>query len=243
VTNAACHVHSEWSYDGRWPLTKLVREFSRRGYRILLMTEHDRGFSEERLLEYREACAQASSSDVLIVPGIEYSDAENITHVLVWGSVPFLGEGLPTEHLLRRVAAANGIAVMAHPSRRQACKLYRDSWSNEFLGIEVWNRKSDGWAPSRDAVRLLQHTSLVPFVGMDFHTERQFFPIVMEVEVDFPTTEAAVLACLASRRCRGTAFGIPLSRYAPNGWRAFALHAAERCRRSLAVVRRWLSPA
>ena len=238
MIKAACHIHSQWSYDGKWSLAKLVAEFGRRGYRVLLMTEHDRGFTEARLLEYRDACAQASSDEVLVVPGIEYSDADNVVHILVWGSIPFLGESLPTADVLRKAKAANGIAVLAHPSRREAWKFYDDSWSNALLGIELWDSKSDGWAPSRDAVPLLQRTSLLPFVGMDFHTERQFFSLVMELEVQFLITQESVLKCLANRRCRGTAFGLPLGRCGPNGWRAAGLHAVERCRRSIAVARR-----
>jgi len=238
VIKAACHIHSEWSYDGKWPLRKLVAEFGRRGYRVLLLTEHDRGFTEARLLEYREACAQVSSHDVLVVPGIEYSDPDNIVHILVWGRVPFLGEGLPTADVLRRAKAANGIAVLAHPSRREAWKFYDDSWSNTLLGIELWNRKSDGWAPSSDSMVLLQRTSLLPFVGIDFHTQRQFFPLATELELQAPITEESVLDCFACGRCRSTAFGLSLGRSGFDGWQATALYAAEHCRRSVATVRR-----
>ena len=65
-----------------------------------MMTEHDRGFSATRLAEYRDACMRASNSEILIVPGIEYSDAANQVHVLVWGKIPFLGENLPTGEML-----------------------------------------------------------------------------------------------------------------------------------------------
>src|SRR5258708_38741116 len=104
---AACHVHSAWSYDGSWSLQDLSAKFSRHGCRVLMMTEHDRGFSASRLAEYREACAQASSDRLLVVPGIEYSDPTNRIHVLVWGKIPFLGEGLPTGEMLDSVQAAN----------------------------------------------------------------------------------------------------------------------------------------
>jgi len=117
---AACHVHSKWSYDASWSLEALSDRFSRRGSRILMMTEHDRGFSASRLEQYRAACAQASSDKILVVPGIEYSDATNRTHVLVWGNIPFLGEGLPTGEMLEAARAANGLAVLAHPSRQDA---------------------------------------------------------------------------------------------------------------------------
>ena len=95
----ACHIHSSWSYDGRWSLKEIAAEFARRGFRVVMITEHDRGFTEERRLMHREACAEARASAMLIIPGIEYSDAANNVHVLVWGSVPFLGEGVPTAEL------------------------------------------------------------------------------------------------------------------------------------------------
>src|ERR1700693_5759438 len=106
---ATCHVHSAWSYDASWTLEALSAKFSQRGCRILMMTEHDRGFSRSRLDQYREACARASSNKILVVPGIEYSDSTNRVHVLVWGPVPFLGEGLPTGEMLEAVKASNGV--------------------------------------------------------------------------------------------------------------------------------------
>src|ERR1700753_43534 len=128
MIKAACHVHSNWSYDGKWAVDKLAVAMKERGYRLMLMTEHDLGFTEARRLEHREACAKASSKDFLVVPGIEYSDAKNLVHILVWGPVPFLGEGVPTGELLQKVAAANGVAVFAHPSRKNAWQTYDPSW-------------------------------------------------------------------------------------------------------------------
>ena len=149
---AACHVHSVWSYDGSWSLDALSARFSRRGCRILMMTEHDRGFTASRLYQYREACAQASSEKILLLPGIEYSDATNRLHVLVWGNIPFLGEGLPTNEMLAAVRGANdGVAVLAHPGRKAAWKYFELEWADKLLGIEVWNRKYDGWAPTASA--------------------------------------------------------------------------------------------
>ena len=236
MIKAACHIHSEWSYDGKWKLPELAEAFARRGYRVLLMTEHDRGFTDARLLEYRKACAQASTDKILIVPGIEYSDAENIVHILVWGVPSFLGEGLPTEELLKRVDSANGLAVFAHPSRKEAWKKFSPQWASRLLGIEFWNRKTDGWAPSRTAPSLLQSSSLIPFVGMDFHTQRQFFPLVTEIEIDVPITEASVLRGLKSNNVRATALNCPLEYFMPNGWRRSGLRTAEWGRRAAAQL-------
>jgi predicted metal-dependent phosphoesterase TrpH len=164
---ATCHVHSEWSYDGRFSLRELSEKFSHRGSRILLMTEHDRGFTSRRFEEYRDACAEASSDKILVVPGIEYSDPANRVHVLVWG-VPFLGEGLPTGEMLEAVHSAEGAAVLAHPSRRGVWQDFERQWAERLTGVEVWNRKYDGWAPSRNAPQLLQSRKSIQFVGLDF---------------------------------------------------------------------------
>src|SRR5271167_47790 len=174
---AACHLHSKWSYDGSWTLEALSAEFAGRGYGVLLMTEHDRGFSVGRLAEFREACRQASSAKILVVPGIEYSDSANRVHVLVWGPVPFLGENLPTGEMLQKVREYNGLAVFAHPTRMEAWKTFDPAWSPLLLGVEMWNRKYDGWAPSKTAPELQQATQAVPFVGLDFHSARQLFSL------------------------------------------------------------------
>jgi hypothetical protein len=234
---AVCHVHSSWSYDGSWSLEELSTKFGQRGCRVLMMTEHDRGFTAARLEEYRRACTQASSEKVLVVPGIEYSDAANRVHVLVWGPVPFLGENLSTSEMLDGVKAANGVAVLAHPSRKNAWQSFTPQWADKLLGIEVWNRKYDGWAPSETAPALMPQADAVPFVGLDFHTQRQSFPLAMALDMVGSVTEETVLECLRSRSCAPRAFGAPLSR---DLFRKAlpALRMAERSRRTAASIAR-----
>ena len=234
---AVSHVHSCWSYDGKWGLEDLSAEFARRGFRVVMMTEHDRGFSQSRLEEYRRACAKVSSEKILVVPGIEYSDAANRVHVLVWGPVPFLGENLPTSEMLEAMRTANGIAVLAHPSRKNAWECFQPDWADRLLGIEAWNRKYDGWAPSEKSPGLFDNCDAVPFVGLDFHTERQFFPLGMALDIPGKVTETSVLDCLRSRRCSPRAFGSALNR---NLFRTAlpALKIAERSRRTAASIAR-----
>jgi predicted metal-dependent phosphoesterase TrpH len=205
---AACHVHSELSYDGSYTLEALSDKFSRAGYRVLLMTEHDRGFSPKRLRQLRELCDAASTSDLLVIPGIEYSDASNQVHILVWGDVPFLGENLPTRETLRGVKEAGGVAVFAHPFRRNAWQRFEPSWGDALAGIEVWNRKYDGFAPNRIAQELQRSAGAIPFVGLDFHTQRQSFPLAMAMDIDSTVTEQSVLDCIRARRVNPRVFGL-----------------------------------
>jgi hypothetical protein len=234
---AACHVHSNWSYDGTWPLETLAATFARRGVSALLMTEHDRGFSAERLREYRRACADASSTDIVVIPGVEYADPANTIHVLVWGDVPFLGEGLPTAEMLRQVTGARGVAVLAHPARRNAWKLFDPAWTPHLAGIELWNRKADGWAPGRRARAMLRRTGLRAFAGIDFHDSRQMFPLTLALELAGPASEHTVLASLTSGRFTPALFGVPIQGKLVE-WAAGPLRIAEFGRRSLVFVRK-----
>lgn len=238
---AVSHVHSSWSFDGSWSIDALAVAFEQRGYRVMMTTEHDRGFSAARLADYREMCENVSTSRLFVLPGIEYSDAEDRVHVLVWGRVPFLGAGLPTDELLDAVAHHGGVAVLAHPSRGGVWESFNPEWQQRLLGIEAWNRKYDGWAPSDRGVSLVTRAGRIPFVGLDFHSPRQFFPLGMTLGMDGRVDEDRVLAALRAGRCAATAFGLPLSG-ARFRRRLPYLRAAERGRRHLSQMKR-RSPA
>jgi len=173
----------------------------------------------------------------LVVPGIEYSDAENRVHVLVWGLLEFLGEGLPTGAILKKVQSAGGLAVLAHPSRRDAWKSFEPSWAESLLGIEIWNRKYDGWAPSKSAPDLLNTTKAVPFVGLDFHTVRQSFPLGMMLSLQSDVSEESVLRALHLRRCHACSFGRPMAGSGTDTATRI-LKVAEKGRRVLASIKK-----
>jgi hypothetical protein len=229
----AAHVHSDWSYDGRWPLPALARAFARRRFRVVLMTEHDRGFDATRWDRYRHACARASTPRLLLVPGIEYSDPDNAVHVLTWGLDAFLGEGRPTGELLADVHDRGGLAVLAHPARRRAWQRFEPGWEDLLGGIELWNRKYDGWAPSDAARGLIERTGLPPFVGLDFHRARQFSRLAMVADVPEAVTADAVVAALRSGTGPRAVLGVPASRLAHGRGRALA-RSADATRRGVA---------
>jgi hypothetical protein len=237
---AAVHLHSTWSWDGHWDLRDLARSFRRRGYDVLLMAEHDRGFTDERWARYQTACADASTDEMLVVPGIEYGNSSDDIHIAVWGELPFLGEGVDTGELLERVKEGGGIGVLTHPRRREAWRLIEASWMTSLFGIEVWNRKYDGWSPSRLANRLLrENESLMPFVGLDFHTARQFFPLALVLDVEAPASGATVVDAIRARRCRPEALRVPVGRFT-EGAGLLAAEAVETVRRSAARgLRSW----
>ncbi len=229
---AIAHVHSEWSYDARWPLPRIARMARMMGCGVVLMSEHDRGFTETKWLDYREACRDSSIAGTVLIPGIEYSDPSNTVHILVWGSDHFLGEGLETTRLLEEVQRAGAVSVFAHPERRAAWQLPDLRWLNKITGIEVWNRKTDGFAPSQNAISLLKRQSVIPFVGMDFHRAKHLFPLFTRIQLTEEVTEKAVVNAIRRGECHPEALGLGLSKF-ESGMVFKSLAQAERSRKWL----------
>lgn len=233
LLRVAAHVHSTWSYDGEWELADLARAFGLRGYGAVLMTDHDRTFDAASWERFGVACAEASAAGALLVPGIEYSDADNRVHVLVWGARRFLGKDRPTGELLADARSAGGIAVIAHPSRRDAWRSIDPRCLELAHGIEIWNRKVDGWAPGAAGLQIAADHGLLPWVGLDFHSARQFFPLAMTAPSPGEPCVGGVLALLGAGELRPMAFGRPTASFS-RGRGLEVARVGERVRRPLA---------
>jgi hypothetical protein len=229
---AAPHVHSAWSDDASWSLGDIAAAFGKRGYQIVLLSEHSREFAESDLSSYHAACDEASTPEVLLVPGIEYNDPENLVHITVWGDVPFFGHTPQIGDLLAKVSAAGGFSVLAHPWRRDAWRRYESAWTPHLSAIEVWNRKYDGLAPNRLALAMARRAGVPPFVSLDFHTSRQFFPLGMALRIDdaLPLNRQSVYQALRGGAFEPRAFNRP-ARFFMGGPIRPALEIVERTRR------------
>ena len=236
---AVAHLHSEWSDDATWPLDRLAAAFRKRGRSVLLMCEHSRTFTPAKWSEYVQACAAASQDGVLVVPGLEYNDADNVVHIPVWGDVPFLSQTPDIADVLTHTREANGIAVFAHPWRRNAWRRFDPAWAKDLTAVEIWNRKYDGWAPNREARAYARNLGLAPFVALDFHGARQFFPLAMELTLAGPATRMTVEDALREGDFEPLAFSRSALRLT-SGVGGLALAAAEAAR---AVAARTLRAA
>lgn len=235
---AVAHVHSDWSDDGTWPLSRIAIAFARRGYQVVLMSEHSRGFTAAKWDDYRQACAEASTDRVLLVPGIEYGDEDDVVHIPVWGQLPFFGDTLRTGELLKQAAAAGGTAVWAHPWRRAAWQRCDPAWWDYLGAVEVWNRKYDGIAPNRGSLGLARQNGAAPFVALDLHTRRQLFPLSLRLAVPGPVAAPLpgcddVYGALRKGGFAPRAFGIALGQLL-SGPAAPTLWMLERARRAAA---------
>lgn len=240
MLSVVLHAHSDWSYDGRWSLGALARLFGGLGVDVLMMSEHDDGFSQERFDAYRAACVAASTARCLLVPGIEYSSPDNDIHILTWGLTRFLGEHRPVEATLAEVHAEGGTAVLAHPHRRDVWRRFDPAWVPFLSGVEIWNRKTDGIAPGPEAVALADRTGLPGLVGVDFHRVNQTYPLDHAVQ-DGPDRAAAAVEAVRAGRATARAFGRPLRQ--PDGaWHGEALARHARFERLRLNLRNTLRP-
>lgn len=181
--NVGLHCHSLWSYDGSWTLADLARFFGKRGFDVMMMSEHDTGFDPESWSRFADECAEASEHGCRLFPGIEYSSPDNAIHILTWGLDAFLAEHRPVRETLERVAEGGGVAVYAHPARKDAWRLFEPEWTPLLSGVEIWNRKTDGVAPGAAAERLIGETGLPATLGVDFHVLRHYWPLSHRIEV------------------------------------------------------------
>jgi len=213
----APHVHSDWSYDGRWSLERIAAAFAHRGYDAVLLCEHCRTFDADRWRRYRDACRVASAHGAILVPGIEYADPDNVVHLPVWGLGDFAGAEVPTATVLDHLRAADAaFAVFAHPARRDAWRRFDPAWADALHAVETWNRKTDGVLPAAGpSVQAALDAGLAPTLALDFHGPRQWMPFTLELPqatlaADHDDAVAAILADLRSGAWRPTVAGVPL---------------------------------
>jgi predicted metal-dependent phosphoesterase TrpH len=229
----AAHVHSSWSYDAEWSLGEIAKAFKKRRYDAVLMSEHDRSFDQGRWEAYQEACREASSADIRLIPGIEYEDGDSVVHTPVWGeNVPFLGAGLPTIDVLHAAQAEGAVAVLAHPWRRNAISRYRPEWGPLLSAVEIWNRKYDGVAPNKEAARFSAEADLNPFVTLDFHNSHQFYPLAMSADLDEEPTAGSLAEAIRKGRFEPRFLGFSALRWT-GGLEGATLRALETARRRL----------
>jgi hypothetical protein len=202
----------------------------------VLTAEHDSTFDNERWEAYKEACCEASTKRTSIIPGIEYSDANNAVHILVWGVSEFLGKDQETGRLLQKANEKNGICVLAHPRRRNAWQHLEKSWIPLLQGIEFWNRQYDGIAPSQEAIDLLRSNGkIIPFIGLDFHQLNQIFPLTMMINISGELSAESVFNALGNAQCKSLALGLSASYFSEGFLFSFAKFA-DRIRRSISKI-------
>ena len=187
------HVHSTYSYDGEHSLEEIAAFAGRRGYRFVGMAEHSDTLDDASVAAFVADCARVSSSNCLIIPGIEFT-CRNKLHLLGFGVRSFTGSRDPLQ-VAGFIRRSGGIAVVAHPIRYGYS--LPENLSGSVDGIEVWNAAYDGrFVPNDRSMRLVrsirrEHRSCLAFGGQDLHRLQDHRSV--EITVDCDRLESAAV--------------------------------------------------
>jgi len=192
IVDCLAHVHSSFSYDSPTDLGEIAEMARRHRIQCVLMSEHNNTLDRDQVGRLIDRCAEVSTPDCLVVPGLELSLDENRVHLLAYG----VREFIPSLHeralkgLIRQVHQAGGVAVLAHPSHKAALTRLDPDDLRGLDGMEIWNvRNGARFFPHADELAGLaalrrRGVGLAAFAGLDWHYLRQFERLVLRVEVD-----------------------------------------------------------
>jgi glycosyltransferase involved in cell wall biosynthesis len=202
MTRVLAHAHTTWSHDGCLPLGAYIHLARRAGCSVVLLSEHEEsGWTQERYESYKRACAEASTRDVHLVPGLEF--LQNGRHVLCYG-LQWLPQRPCSVDALADAAHAQGcVLTLAHPAKYQWRIPYTVLIAVDV--VEVWNSKwiYDGAiGPHPRSLRVASGKRVM--VGQDIHKAKHLSRLVVITKSDY------VLEDLASGRygfaCGGRAW-------------------------------------
>ncbi len=157
------HIHSEYSFDGRTPVSEMIRAARMSGVHFLALTDH-------ACVTARERGWEGWHDGVLVIVGQEISPRFN--HYLAFGScgtvdIPDDTEGVAPQSYIDRVHEAGGIGFIAHPDHRGAPVFHvkHYPWTDwdvsGFTGIGIWDFMTD-WQQSLTGQFLAFASYLMP---------------------------------------------------------------------------------
>lgn len=169
----AIHIHSDYSHDGKDPLEQLVDRSVQRGIQFLGMSEHAEDLIPEVWTEYKSHCAALSTSQIAVIPGLEFRFAGlKGVHLLALGLRDWIEPKTPDEFF--EATKGNAIlTVLAHPvlARYKIPQVVYD----RIDAIEVWNGNyNTRHLPDPRSMQIVQtlrqtRPELVATVGLDQH--------------------------------------------------------------------------
>lgn len=186
------HVHSSFSYDSKTDLADIARTARQHGISCVLMSDHNNRMDSAQVAALVERCKSLSDEKLLIIPGLELAFDSNRVHLLAYGIEQFIdsmGPSCTFRSLVDQVHAAGGLAVLAHPSHRQAADRLTDDDLHRLDGIEVWNVKNGNrYVPMVADLSLVDRVrtaggAAFAFGGLDWHHLNTFTRFTLRVEV------------------------------------------------------------
>jgi hypothetical protein len=182
----AIHLHTNLSYDSTILLEELISFLKEKKYDFVAITEHSQNINEKVMNKLDKSIVTSSTSDLLIILGIEFA-CHQMIHILG------LGVTNPCEHddpdkVIDHIHCHGGIAVLAHPS----IKNYpiNKSWVEKLDCCEIWNIGNEGkFLPQIESIKKFRELSIInpnlrACCGLDLHHKSDFYEISTIVFVE-----------------------------------------------------------
>jgi len=172
------HVHTTLSHDGTLTLNELAKFFKDRGYDFLAITEHSYDINQESIDMLVADCRRISTSEFLIIPGIEFRCHDNID-ILGYGVTLTCNSDDPAT-IIKHIQTCGGVAVFAHPTMGNY-PIEKD-WIQLLDGAELWNRQEGKYLPQVVSMkRFIQfqkwNPDILAFCGLDFHRKKSYYEV------------------------------------------------------------------
>ncbi len=174
----ALHLHTNLSHDGTLSLEQLADFLKGKGFQFIAITEHSYDINESSMADLANRCAHLSTSDFLIIPGIEFRCHDDID-ILGYGVVKTCTSDDPAT-IIKHIQSNGGAAVLAHPTVRNYP--FDSNWIRMLDGCEIWNRQERKYLPQYRSVGMFSrfkkwHPELKAFCGLDLHSPANFYHI------------------------------------------------------------------
>jgi hypothetical protein len=208
ILDCLLHVHSSFSYDSKTDLADIAVRARKEGIDCVLMSEHNNFLDAKQVSAFVERCASLSDERLLIVPGLELSLDENRVHLLAYGIREYVASSAPGTSvgvLVRRIHELGGLAVLAHPSHKEAFNRVSAADLDVLDGMEIWNVKNGNrFCPDATEIEYLTRVRsrtprVLGFAGLDLHSLPRFERLVCRVEADRRDAQSVLAALRAGK--------------------------------------------
>jgi hypothetical protein len=195
------HVHSSFSYDSKTDLQEIADRARAEGIGCVLMSEHNNTLDASQVAAFVSRCQALSDERLLIVPGLELALDSNQVHLLAYGLGEYVRSsdpGCQVGDLLPHIRRHGGVAVLAHPSHKQAFTRVAPRDLALLDGVEIWNVKNGNrFCPDASEIRSLRglratSPSVSAFAGLDLHHLSRWVRLVSRLDVPALTREAVL---------------------------------------------------
>jgi len=134
------HNHSEYSYDSKAPLKKIIDSAKKNDLDFITINDH-------LTFDAKKDELVLSEKDLQIIVGFEINDKEKNNHYLVFNSNEILS-ALTAGEYVDSYAKQGATGFVAHPFEKRIGSKFRTfPWTaknnNNFDGIEIWNYLSE----------------------------------------------------------------------------------------------------